>query len=183
MEQTYFCTFTCLDWISLFEITDFYDSIYKWFKLLVQNQHQVSGFVIMPNHLHLLLYVAEGKDTINTILGNGKRFMAYEMVKRLEAAGRTDILQVLAGHVTPNERARKKKHRVFEVSSDIKPCYTEKFLLQKLNYIHTNPIRGKWQLADSAEDYAHSSAAFYALNREHPRIKITHYKDVGRGFR
>jgi putative transposase len=180
MEQTYFCTFTCKNWISLFEITDLYDEIYKWFNLLVQNEHQVCGFVIMPNHLHLLVHVAQGNSNINTILGNAKRFMAYEIVTRLEAAGRTDILQVLADGVTPNERNRKKKHRVFEVSSDIKPCYTEKFLLQKLNYIHANPLRGKWQLAESAETYPHSSAAFYALNREHPKIKITHYKDVGK---
>ncbi len=27
--------------------------------------------------------------------------------------------------------------------------------------------------------YLHSSAAFYELNLEHPKIKITHYKDVG----
>jgi hypothetical protein len=71
------------------------------------------------------------------------------------------------------------KHRVYEVSSDIKPCYTDKFLLQKLEYIHANPVTGKWELADSAEKYLHSSAAFYELNLEHPKIKITHYKDVG----
>jgi hypothetical protein len=65
------------------------------------------------------------------------------------------------------------------VSSDIKPCYTDKFLLQKLEYIHANPVTGKWELADSAEKYLHSSAAFYELNLEHPKIKITHYKDVG----
>ena len=181
MEQTYFCTFTCVEWIPLFEITDFYGEVYKWFNLLIQNNHQVCGFVIMPNHLHLLVYITEGKDTVNTILGNAKRFMAYEIVKRLEAAGRTDILQILAGQVTPNEKNRKKRHRVFEVSSDIKPCYTEKFLLQKLNYSHSNAVRGKWRLTNTAEDYPHSSAAFYVLNREHQHVKNTHYKDVGKG--
>jgi len=29
-DQTYFCTFTCLDWIHLFETVDLYDEIYKW---------------------------------------------------------------------------------------------------------------------------------------------------------
>ena len=74
---------------------------------------------------------------------------------------------------------RKKKLRVFEVSSDIKPCYTEKFLLQKLEYIHANPISGKWQLAETAEEYEHSSARFYELNEEHAKIKVTHHKDLG----
>ena len=163
----------------LFKITDLYDEIYKWFDILTKRNHQISGFVIMPNHLHMIIYVAEDKSTINTILGNGKRFLAYEIVRRLETKNREDILQILASHVTPSERKRGKKHRVFEVSSDIKPCYTDKFLLQKLEYIHANPVTGKWELADSAEKYLHSSAAFYELNLEHPKIKITHYNDVG----
>ena len=163
----------------LFKITDLYDEIYKWFDILTKRNHQISGFVIMPNHLHMIIYVAEDKSTINTILGNGKRFLAYEIVRRLETEKREDILQILSSHVTPSERKRSKKHRVFEVSSDIKPCYTDKFLLQKLEYIHANPVTGKWELADSAEKYLHSSAAFYELNLEHPKIKITHYNDVG----
>lgn len=178
-KQVYFCSFTCLEWLPLFEITDLYDEIYRWFKILIQTNHQICGFVIMPNHLHLLVYIAEGKSSINTILGNGKRFLAYEIITRLEKAGREDILQILASHVTDEERKRKKKHRVFEKSSDIKPCYSEKFLLQKLEYIHANPITGKWELAESMDMYHHSSAAFYELNHEHPKIKITHYKDVG----
>ncbi len=179
-DQTYFCTFTCLEWMPLFEVTDLYDEIYKWFDIFIKNGHQICSFVIMPNHLHLIMHLAEDKNTINTILSNGKRFLAYEIVKRLAETKREDILQILASHVTLSEKKRNKKHRVFEISSDIKPCYTERFLLQKLEYIHANPISGKWQLADSAEKYPHSSAAFYELNQEHPKVKITHYKDLGR---
>ncbi len=32
-------------------------------------------------------------------------------------------------------------------SFDAKPIFSEKFLLQKLNYIHYNPVKGKWRLA------------------------------------
>ena len=61
-EQAYFCTFTCLDWIHLFEIVDVYDEIYKLFNILLSRQHQITGFVIMPNHLHLLVHIAQGTD-------------------------------------------------------------------------------------------------------------------------
>ena len=30
----YFCTFTCCNWIQLFEITNAYDLVYNWFKVL-----------------------------------------------------------------------------------------------------------------------------------------------------
>src|SRR5882672_3829806 len=139
-QQTYFCTFTCLDWLPLFEITKLHDNIYKWFNILISKKHQISGFVIMPNHIHLLIHVSESNSTINSILGNGKRFLAYEIVKRLETDNRLDILSILESRVTLEEKGRQKKHRVFEVSSDIKPCYIEKFLLQKLEYIHSNPV-------------------------------------------
>ena len=178
-EQIYFCSFTCLDWMPLFETTDLYQEIYKWFSILIGKGHQICGFVIMPNHLHLLIYITKGQGTINSILSNGKRFLAYEVVRRLEVIGRSDILEILSNRVTPEEKNRKKKHRVFEVSSDIKPCYTDKFLTQKLEYIHSNPIRGKWHLAATAEEYPHSSARYYELNENHPHVTITHYQDSG----
>jgi putative transposase len=176
-NQTYFCTFTCTDWLPLFAMTDFYDEIYKWFGILKANGSSIVGFVIMPNHAHVLIHVADAN--INKLLGNGKRFMAYEIVERLKIAGKTDILKVLSERVTNEERKRKKKHRVFEMSSDIKPCYNRNFIRQKLDYIHRNPVSGKWSLAATFVDYPHSSAAFYELNRPHPKIEVTHYEEIG----
>jgi len=178
-DQIYFCSFTCFDWISLFEITNLYDEIYKWFNLLIKNNHQIIGFVIMPNHLHLLIYVKGGENSVNTILSNGKRFLAYEIVKRLEESENNKILERLAKAVTPVERTRKKKHRVFERSSDIKPCYSERFVRQKLEYTHANPVKGKWRLATTFVAYPHSSAGYYELNEPHPHVAVTHYKDAG----
>ncbi|HEY5823651.1 MAG TPA: hypothetical protein VIT44_04760 [Cyclobacteriaceae bacterium] len=173
---TYYCTFTCSDWLSLFEITRFYDEIYSWFNLLIRTDNSIIGFVIMPNHLHVLIRVKE--QSINKILANGKRFMAYEIVKRLRNAGHDDIISQLASKVKPEERKRAKKHRVFEISSDIKPCYHKWFLMQKLNYMHNNPISGKWNLAPTFIDYFHSSAGFYELNEPHTKVNITHYEEI-----
>ena len=38
---------------------------------------------------------------------------------------------------------------------------SEDILLQKLDYIHNNPVKEKWQLADLPENYRWSSAGFY----------------------
>jgi REP element-mobilizing transposase RayT len=176
--QTYFCTFTCKNWLHLFEITNLYDSIYKWFEILTNKGNEIEGFVIMPNYLHLLIFV-NYNENVNLLLANGKRFLAYEIIKRLEFKKEHVILHQLELAVTEKERQRKKKHRVFEVSSDIKPCYTEKFLLQKLNYIHNDPTASKWKLAKLSEEYFDSSACFYILNCEHKFVRLTHWKDVG----
>jgi len=172
----YYCTFTCADWLPLFEITDFYCEIYSWFNLLRRNGNQIIGFVIMPNHLHVLICVKE--QSINKILANGKRFMAYEIIKRLQNAANDEVINQLSLKVTEEERKRAKKHRVFEVSSDIKPCYHKWFLIQKLDYMHRNPVSGKWNLAPTYVDYIHSSAGFYELNEQHRMVSIRHYEDV-----
>ena len=68
---------------------------------------------------------------------------------------------------------------IFSASPYFSLSSTEKFLIQKLEYIHANPISGKWQLANTLDQYQHSSARFYELNEEHRKVKIIHHKDLG----
>ncbi len=50
---------------------------------------------------------------------------------------------------------------------------------QKLNYIHHNPISGKWALTNDFTNYPHSSAAFYVYEcDEKSHAEIVHYKDL-----
>ncbi|MEP6683216.1 MAG: transposase [Parafilimonas sp.] len=105
--QTYFCTFTCKNWLHLFQITNLYDEIYKWFNILTERKNEIEAFVIMPNHLHLLIFINE-KDNINMLLANGKRFLAYEIVKRLELQQQHDILMQLELAVTAKEKRERK---------------------------------------------------------------------------
>jgi putative transposase len=157
----YFCTFTCFKWLHLFEITNSYDLVYKWFDTIKRNGHEVIGFVIMPNHVHVILYFPEKGYNLNKIISNAKRFIAYEIIKRLEEMKRNDLLESLHGAVTKREGKKGQIHKVFEESFDAKGIYNEKFFLQKLNYIHHNPINGKWNLVEDCTDYNHSSASFY----------------------
>ena len=44
----------------------------------------------------------------------------------------------------------------------------------KLDYIHNNPLQERWQLTDKPEEYVHSSACYYELEKQ-PVIKVSHY--------
>jgi hypothetical protein len=47
--STYFITFTCIAWLSLFDITNSYDLAYNWFSVLKkENDANVVAYVIMP---------------------------------------------------------------------------------------------------------------------------------------
>ena len=84
IEGTYFITFTCQHWLPLFEITNSYDTVYKFFDHLKTKRHYIMGYVVMPNHLHALIDFGVSEKNINTMVSNGKRFIAYEIVKRLQ---------------------------------------------------------------------------------------------------
>jgi len=71
-EDTQFITFTCYKWLPLIEITNSYDLVYKWFDYLKTKGHLVTGYVVMPNHIHVLIYFSKTDKGINKIIGGGK---------------------------------------------------------------------------------------------------------------
>jgi hypothetical protein len=97
-------------------------------------------------------------------------------VNLLEQKGEQTILQKLRTEVKNKDRSRGKKHVVWIDSFDVKECRTEKFILQKLIYIHENPVRGKWKLCESSLDYLHSSARFY-FNGKQLLFPVRDYRD------
>jgi len=100
----YFCTFTCFNWLPLIETTTSYDQVYKWFDILKHEKTGVVAYVIMPNHLHCILHFPEPGFDLNKIISNAKRFMAYEIVNRLEENKETALLKLLSESVTEREK-------------------------------------------------------------------------------
>ena len=164
-EGLYFITFTCYKWLPLIEITNSYEIVYRWFDYLKTQNHHVVGYVIMPNHIHVMISFSKTEKSINKIIGDGKRFMAYDIIKRLEEKESKPILEKLEKAVSGTDKKRGKKHEVWEESFDWKFCETEKFANQKLVYMHNNPCAGKWKLVVDATKYEHSSARFYISGR------------------
>ncbi len=177
---TFFITFTCHQWLPLIDKAEAYDIIYNWFDLLKSKGHYINGYVIMPNHVHTIISFIETDQSINTIIGNGKRFMAYEIINRLTHNGETALLQVLSNNVEAKRKANKKLHEVWELSFDWKECRSRDFINQKLDYIHNNPCSKKWNLCSSPVEYIHSSAHFYIAGKQgvYPVTNFMEMEDV-----
>ena len=164
-EGVYFITFTCTNWLPLFKICNAYHAVYKWFDHLIEQGHYIIGYVIMPSHVHAIIAFTNTGKSINIIVSNGKRFIAYDLVKRLKEMNSNLILNELNNDLNNTEKKEGKIHGVFETSFDWKECRTEKFIQQKLNYIHRNPCKEN-QLAELPEQYIHSSAKFYITGEQ-----------------
>jgi hypothetical protein len=173
-EGVFSITFTWFEWIPLFEVVDGYDLVYKWFDHLKSKNHYIIGYTIMPNHLHAVIAFASSSLSIDSIIGNGKRFMAYGITKRLKGQQRMDLLTRLHDSVYPSDAKRGKKHEVWEDSFDWKFCDSDEMIIEKLDYIHANPIKGRWNLVNDPADYIHSSAKYY-FTGEQGMYPVTHF--------
>jgi hypothetical protein len=68
-----------------------------------------------------------------------------------------------------------RKFQVWERNSLSIDIYSEAVFIQKLNYLHNNPMQPKWSLCEAASEYRFSSAAFYETGVDEFGF-LTHYK-------
>lgn len=77
-HSIYFLTFTCIKWKCLFQLASTWDTVYKWFDVLYTKNIRVTGYVIMPNHLHCLLYFFAFAGSAGQLGLGGKRVDSVE---------------------------------------------------------------------------------------------------------
>ncbi|MFI5188200.1 MAG: hypothetical protein ACHQF0_15825 [Chitinophagales bacterium] len=99
--------------------------------------------------------------SLNSIIGNAKRFMAYDIIEGLEKKKHLLLIEELHGYVKKNEIKKGQRHKVFEESFDAKECRSREFIIQKLDYINKNPVSKRWQLVSDVTEYPHSRAGIY----------------------
>ena len=119
----------------------------------IRQRHQfvVVGYVVMPEHVHLLFTEPE-RGNPSLVLAALKQTFAHRLLRELRAnAGtQTDTLwstPVAVGHIW--------QHRFYDFV-----IFTEKKRVEKLRYMHRNPVqRG---LVQKPEEWVWSSFRHYA---------------------
>ena len=112
-----------------------------------------SAFVIMPDHLHMLVCLPEGEQLHRfNKLWRGRS--GRHIPKILASLNAHDSLVILAAHAKRGCRyaAWKEQVRALAMWSSVK-------LLEKIDYIHNNPVRRG--LVEHPGDWTHSSYGFY----------------------
>ena len=152
MGKIYFWTATIHKWRHLLVSSSNKQLIVEYLKKLAdEGMITVYAFVIMPNHIHLIWQQNKlnGKESPKTSL---LKYTGHELLKLLKAEGKSGLYEVNAAN---------KKHEIWQRDSLGIEIYTGKVARQKLEYIHNNPVNGKWQLAKDYFSYYYSSARFY----------------------
>ena len=162
-----FFTATILEWKHLLKEDAFKDIIINSLLFLKkEGSIVVNGFVIMPNHIHLLWQIQDGFKQGN-IQMRFLKFTAQQIKFRL-----MDTQDPLLSQFLVN--AADRQYQFWERNSLSVDLWTPKVLEQKLDYIHNNPVQEKWQLVKYPEDYKYSSARFYETGIDEFGL-LTHY--------
>jgi REP element-mobilizing transposase RayT len=132
---------------------------------LIEHKSQLFAYVIMPSHLHLVLYMPKGQSIID-FMRDFKRHTSLEIRKLAEKERRYYLLERLRSNA---EFSKNQTHKVWMDRFDDLIITTERMMGIKVNYIHFNPVKAG--LVEKPEDWEFSSARNYILD-DYGLIKI-----------
>ena len=161
-----FFTATILEWKPVLKQEKFKDILMQSLEYLVKDERiLLYGFVIMNNHIHLIWQIAD-KYKPAQVQQSFMKYTAQIILKEL----RNNHPQVLE-HFRVN--AKDRKYQVWERKSLSVSLWNRKVFLQKLEYIHNNPVRAG--IANLPEQYKYSSASFYETGKSEWKF-LMHYE-------
>jgi putative transposase len=164
-----FFTATILEWKPLLKEDKYKDIIMSSLRFLVENKRvKVFSFVIMPNHLHLIWQMQPGHEREDV----QRDFLKYTAQKI-----RFDLVDNNPEGLKEFEvAAADRKYQFWERNALSVDLYNHHSFMQKLNYIHNNPVHERWKLSTTPEGYRYSSALFYEMGVNNWGF-LTHYVD------
>jgi REP element-mobilizing transposase RayT len=169
LEEVSFWTDTVKDWKKLL-VQDKYKRLVleEWRKLADKDLVTIYGFVIMPNHLHIVweLKKKNGKEMPHASFNKA---VGHELVKDLKVSH-----PQLLPYFKVEEKER--EYRIWQANPLAILMDTKAKCSQKLDYMHTNPLQEQWNLAERPEDYYWSSAQFYLTGHDEFGF-LTHFAE------
>jgi putative transposase len=153
-RQIYFYTATIYQWKPLLKTYNFEPIILNSMEYLHDKGCiKVYGFVIMPNHIHLIWEILQY---------NGKESPVASLMKHTSHEFQSQLRQrhpeALNDYIVD---WTSRQYNFWQPKPDWFLLYKEETIRQKLDYVHFNPMRGKWSLVGDPSDYLYSSARFY----------------------
>jgi putative transposase len=153
-DQPHFLTCTIVGWLPIFTRQETVNIVLdSWRFLQKENRLTLYGFVVLENHLHL---IASAPD-LSKEIGDFKSFTARRIIDYLTEQKVTTLLQQL--RFWKNHYKVDREYQLWQEGSHPQQILDDKMMLQKLEYIHLNPV--KRGFVDDAIHWRYSSARNY----------------------
>lgn len=158
-DGLYYLTFQIVGWVDIFTRKIYRDIAIESVKYCQQNKGlSIFAYVIMSNHIHLL-----AQSKYDDLSGTIRDFKNYTSKKFLEVINsktesRSDWMKVVFEY--HGKHKDKQSNQIWTHENHAELIYSQKFIEQKVEYIHENPVRAG--IVAKPEDYLYSSARNYA---------------------
>lgn len=160
-DKGYFVTFTVTEWEKVLLDDDFKIIVTDAIRHCQLNRDLLLyAYCIMPNHVHLIVQ-SDGKESVSEILRDLKKHTSKEIVKKLQSSSTPENKRILSVFKAAGEKLKRiKGYKVWIDGNRPVVLFSNKFIWQKLQYIHDNPVSAG--LASGQLDYKFCSARNYA---------------------
>ena len=159
-DGLYFITFTVVKWIDVFSRQKYKDILIESLKYCQQHKDlEVYAYVIMSNHMHLI--VSSPAENLSDIIRDYKKYTSRKILEAINNGAESRRGWML--NIFEFEAKRNKRNTNYQFwIQDNRPIELEsnRFMDQKLQYIHLNPVKAG--IVYKPEDYVYSSASNYA---------------------
>lgn len=150
----YFWTATINGWKHLLKADAMKMEIIQSLQWLKQRELiNVYAYVIMPSHLHFVWKI-NGSNGKESPQGSLLKYTAHRF-KQILAGSDSEVLKEYS--ILSKEKA----YEFWQRDPLAIRLFSRPVIIQKMNYIHNNPVAKNWRLAVSPEAYRFSSASFY----------------------
>ena len=170
LNEVYFWTITIKEWVHLLKTDEYKTIIMESLKWLCEKELvRIYGYVIMPNHIHLMWEQLKmnGKEFPKNSF---EKFTAHRFRKKLVGESPEKVKRFMVD-------ASDRKYNFWQRDPLAVLIFSREMASQKLDYMHFNPLQEHWQLCKLPEEYRFSSASFYENGKDEFGI-LTHYMDV-----
>jgi REP element-mobilizing transposase RayT len=145
---------TIVDWIPLFFDPAIVSLILESIHFLQkERKFALYSYVIMENHLHLIASAPELGKTVKEF----KSFTARTIIDHLQDTNAIPVLEKLANAKLYHKK--ESSNQLWQEGSHPEEIYSEEMLIQKIMYIHNNPVRRGY--VDEPQHWRYSSARNY----------------------
>lgn len=156
--KCYFITFTVIEWLDVFVREEYVDILLNTIRHCQREKGlEVYAYCIMPSHVHMIASAGDG--SLSDVLRDLKSHTSKEIVKAISENPRESKRELLMERFAKaaDKSSRHVQYCFWQPTNHPVELYSDKFFIQKENYIHQNPV--ETGLVSRPEHYRLSSAS------------------------
>tara|TARA_R110002072_G_scaffold196879_2_gene354222 strand:- start:33 stop:542 length:510 start_codon:yes stop_codon:yes gene_type:complete len=142
-DGIYFVTFTVVEWVDVFTRAEYKSIVLESLQFCQKEKGlEIYAWVIMSNHLHLIISRAENGQRLSDIVRDFKKFTSSKIIEAIEQnkyeSRRNWMLWIFSAAGKKNRNNTNDQFR--KQDNYAEHLVSNKFMDQKLNYINMNPV-------------------------------------------